>query len=96
HGGFIRTKQEDNPDVIKKPDDLSNEDYEAWINVDVNMENAEKTTKETICQAQMKRRDDGIELEDNDDEEEPEEKPPPDQETLQALRTLRRSVRYRA
>ncbi|GBN90612.1 hypothetical protein AVEN_49685-1 [Araneus ventricosus] len=39
----------------------------------------------------MNRRDDGIELKDNDDEEELEEKPPSAQETLQALRTLRRS-----
>ncbi|GBN50628.1 VCP-like ATPase [Araneus ventricosus] len=81
HGGFIRTKQEDNPDIIEKPADLSDEDYEACINVDVNLDTAEKTTEETICQAWMNRRDGGIELEDNDDE------PPSAQETLQTLRT---------
>ncbi|GBN65189.1 hypothetical protein AVEN_8424-1 [Araneus ventricosus] len=42
HGGFIRTKQEDNPDVTEKPDDLSDNDYEVWINVDANFETAEK------------------------------------------------------
>ncbi|GBO14274.1 hypothetical protein AVEN_191456-1 [Araneus ventricosus] len=67
--GFIRAKQEDNPDAIEKPVDFSYEEYEAWINVDVNLETAEKTTEETICQAWMNRRGDGIELEDNDDED---------------------------
>ncbi|GBN78759.1 hypothetical protein AVEN_248409-1, partial [Araneus ventricosus] len=73
-GSFIRTKQEDIPDVIEKQADPSEEAYEAWINVDANLETVEKTTKETICQARMNRRDDGIELEDNDVEIE--EKPP--------------------
>ncbi|GBM27231.1 hypothetical protein AVEN_255095-1 [Araneus ventricosus] len=45
HGGFIRTKQEDNPDVTEKPADLSDDDYEAWINFDVNLETAEKLQK---------------------------------------------------
>ncbi|GBM75137.1 hypothetical protein AVEN_233781-1 [Araneus ventricosus] len=89
HGGFIRTKQEDNPDVIEKPTDLSEEDYEALINIDANFETVEK---ETICQAWMKRRDDGIQLEDNDNEEELEEKTPSAQETPQALRTERNTV----
>ncbi|GBL72153.1 hypothetical protein AVEN_115149-1 [Araneus ventricosus] len=72
HRGFIRVKQEDNPYVIEKPADLSDEDYEAWINVDVNLETAEKTTEERICRALMNQSDDTIELEDNDDKEEPE------------------------
>ncbi|GBM64105.1 hypothetical protein AVEN_173260-1 [Araneus ventricosus] len=57
--------------------DLPEEVYESFNNVDSNLEEtAEKTTEETICQARMNRRDDDIELEDNDDEEELEEKPP--------------------
>ncbi|GBN50747.1 hypothetical protein AVEN_31437-1 [Araneus ventricosus] len=94
--GFIRTKQEDNPDVIEKPPDLSEEAYETGINADPNLETAEKTTEETICQARMNRRDYGMEFEDNDDEEGLEEKPPSAQKTLQALRILRRSVQHRA
>ncbi|GBO25191.1 hypothetical protein AVEN_260386-1 [Araneus ventricosus] len=53
HGGFIRTKQEDNPDVIEKSANLSDEGYEAWMNVDVNLETDEKTTEVTICLARV-------------------------------------------
>ncbi|GBN67071.1 hypothetical protein AVEN_98325-1 [Araneus ventricosus] len=55
-----------------------------------------KTKEKTICQAWMNQRDDCIQLEDNEDEEELEENPSSAQETLRALRTLRRSVQYRA
>ncbi|GBM61946.1 hypothetical protein AVEN_258487-1 [Araneus ventricosus] len=94
HGCFIRTKHEDNPDVIENSADISEEAYEGWINIDANLETAEKTAEETICQARMNRRDDGIELDDNDDEEDLEEKLPSAQEILQVLRTLRRSDQY--
>ncbi|GBN49224.1 hypothetical protein AVEN_116813-1 [Araneus ventricosus] len=80
--------------IIENSADISEEAYKAWINADANLETAEKTTEETICQARMNRRDDGIELDDNDDEEDLEEKPPSAQEILQALRTLRRSDQY--
>ncbi|GBM46228.1 hypothetical protein AVEN_270230-1 [Araneus ventricosus] len=90
HGCFIRTKQEVNHDVIKKPADLSEEIYEAWIEVDPNLETAERTTGERICHLQMNRRDDDIELEDIDEEDKLEEKPPPDQGNLQAIRTSKK------
>ncbi|GBM80983.1 hypothetical protein AVEN_156798-1, partial [Araneus ventricosus] len=38
---FYQNKQEDDPDVIEKPEDLSEEDYEAWVNVNSNLEKAE-------------------------------------------------------
>ncbi|GBM11848.1 General transcription factor II-I repeat domain-containing protein 2B [Araneus ventricosus] len=45
-GGFIRIKQEDDPDVIEKPADYSEEDYESWINVDSNLEKVGKLQKQ--------------------------------------------------
>ncbi|GBM28054.1 hypothetical protein AVEN_27442-1 [Araneus ventricosus] len=45
HGGFVRTKQEDNSNVIEKPTDLPEGAYEACINVDANLETAEKLQK---------------------------------------------------
>ncbi|GBM27608.1 hypothetical protein AVEN_35268-1 [Araneus ventricosus] len=53
-GGFIRPKQEDEPE--EKPADLSEEDYETWINIDSNLEKAEKTREETKCKAVINRR----------------------------------------
>ncbi|GBO03553.1 hypothetical protein AVEN_271866-1 [Araneus ventricosus] len=61
-----------------------------FIEVDPNLETAERTTGETICHIWMNRRDDGIELEDNDDEEKLEEKPPAAPDTLQSLRTSKK------
>ncbi|GBM25204.1 hypothetical protein AVEN_184617-1 [Araneus ventricosus] len=43
HGGFIRTKRQDNPDVIQKP-----------VNLTVEHMRPEKTTEETTCQAKMR------------------------------------------
>ncbi|GBN74690.1 hypothetical protein AVEN_60766-1 [Araneus ventricosus] len=57
-----------------------------FIEVDPNLETAERTTGETICHLQMNRRDDGTEVQVNDDEEKLKEKPPAAQDTLQALR----------
>ncbi|GBM57611.1 hypothetical protein AVEN_216358-1 [Araneus ventricosus] len=79
-GGFIWTKQ-DNPDVIEKQADLSEVDYEPWINVDSNLEKAQIITEETKCQALMSRRHDPTELEGNDDEKESAEKPLSKKET---------------
>ncbi|GBL95203.1 hypothetical protein AVEN_253532-1 [Araneus ventricosus] len=44
-GSLIRTKQEDDPDIIQNPADLSDENHEAWINIDSNLEKAEKLQK---------------------------------------------------
>ncbi|GBN64555.1 hypothetical protein AVEN_202587-1 [Araneus ventricosus] len=41
----IRIKQEAGPNVIEKPSDLSEEDNESWINVESNLEGAEKPQK---------------------------------------------------
>ncbi|GBN29938.1 hypothetical protein AVEN_158064-1 [Araneus ventricosus] len=89
-GQMFRIKQEEDPDFIEKPVDLSEQDNEDWINVDTNLETAEKTTEETICQAWMNRRDDVTQQEDSDDEEGLEEKSPSVEETCQALRTIKR------
>ncbi|GBM29277.1 hypothetical protein AVEN_155228-1 [Araneus ventricosus] len=53
HGGSIRIKQEDSPDVIEKSADLAKAAYEAWINAVANLETADKTSEETIYQARM-------------------------------------------
>ncbi|GBO22208.1 hypothetical protein AVEN_237342-1 [Araneus ventricosus] len=44
-GEWARRKQEDDPGVIEKPDDLSKEEYKAWINIESNLEKAEKLQK---------------------------------------------------
>ncbi|GBN91259.1 hypothetical protein AVEN_102286-1 [Araneus ventricosus] len=41
----LRSKQEDYPDVFENPADLSEEDYEVWVNVDSNFKTDEKLQK---------------------------------------------------
>ncbi|GBN71886.1 hypothetical protein AVEN_84875-1 [Araneus ventricosus] len=87
HGCSLSTKQELNPDVIRKPADLPEEASDTWIKVDANLETAEKNCRINDVSRTVNRRDDGIELEDNDEEEDLEGKPPSAQDTLQALHT---------
>ncbi|GBM85961.1 hypothetical protein AVEN_36446-1 [Araneus ventricosus] len=51
-------------ETVGRPTDLSEEDYEVWINEDANFKRAEKTTEEAIFHVWMNRRDDGTEHKD--------------------------------
>ncbi|GBM69823.1 hypothetical protein AVEN_224744-1 [Araneus ventricosus] len=75
-GGFMRTKQEDDSDFIEYSADHSEEDYEAWINVESNMGKAEKLQKKQNVKHGMNGRHDLRGHEGNSDADGSEEKQP--------------------
>lgn len=77
----------------EKPSDLSDEQYQDWINIDKNLETAREPTKKGICDEPM-RTNVGDQPETDDDDNN--DKPPTNKEVMNAITVPRYAVQHRA
>jgi hypothetical protein len=101
HGGFTHSGEEEELSLPEKPADLSDAEYNEWINIDTNLQTTATLTEEEICEAALTTfsTDEQVldkEEEDDDSDTDDEQPPPTEQEMTDALAVLRRGVQRRA
>ncbi|KAL4121290.1 hypothetical protein QTP88_013834 [Uroleucon formosanum] len=95
HGGFVKTKEEEEEDDHSK--NLADKTYEDWMDIDRDLQTSEEYSEDQICQSIIN------EITNNNDEENDESdeevdivvKPPSNKEFLEALDVIRRAVHHR-